>query len=157
MLEFLADRVEGNLLAAQQEVQKLALLLPPGELDLETVREAVANVARYDADAPREAMLAGDLARYARVLEGLRGEGEAPDLLLWIAEDERAVRAARRLAAGKPASAVPRAASGSTRRCSARCRPPGAAARARRSTRRWRSAAQIDRMVKGVGQGRRLG
>ena len=92
VLEFLADRVEGNLLAAHQEVQKLALLLPPGELALQAVEGVVANVARYDAHDAGAALLAGDLARYLRVLDGLRGEGEAPSLLLWtLAEDLRAL------------------------------------------------------------------
>ena len=94
VLEFLADRVEGNLLAAHQEVQKLALLLPPGELALQAVEGVVANVARYDAHDAGAALLAGDLARYLRVLDGLRGEGEAPSLLLWtLAEDLRALAA----------------------------------------------------------------
>lgn len=83
VLEFLAARVEGNLLAAHQEVQKLALLAPPGELALETVEHAVAPVARYDPYAAAEALVAGDFARYARVLQGLRGEGEAPTFVLF--------------------------------------------------------------------------
>jgi DNA polymerase-3 subunit delta len=92
VLEFLADRVEGNLLAAFQEVQKLALLAPRGELSLEHVEHAVANVARYDAYGASAALLAGDIARYARVIDGLRGEGEAPTFVLWaIAEDLRAL------------------------------------------------------------------
>ncbi|KPK06362.1 MAG: DNA polymerase III subunit delta [Betaproteobacteria bacterium SG8_39] len=92
VLEFIADRVEGNLLAAHQEVQKLALLAPRGELSLESVREAVANVARYDAFDASNALLSGDTARYARVISGLRNEGEAPTLVLWaIAEDLRAL------------------------------------------------------------------
>ncbi len=97
-LEFLADRVEGNLLAAHQEVQKLALLLPAGELSLEDVQEAVANVARYDVQGLAEAMLTGDLARYVRVLEGLRGEGEAPTFVLWAVSEE--LRAVSRILAG---------------------------------------------------------
>ena len=84
VLEFLAERVEGNLLAAHQELQKLALLAPQGELDLDTVRDAVASVARYDADDAAEALLAGDLERYARVIDGLRGEGEAVPYVLFI-------------------------------------------------------------------------
>ena len=94
VLEFLADRVEGNLLAAHQEVHKLALLLPPGEVALEAVQGVVANVARYDAHDASAALLARDLARYVRVLDGLRGEGEAPSLVLWtLAEDLRALSA----------------------------------------------------------------
>jgi DNA polymerase-3 subunit delta len=83
VLEFLAELVEGNLLAAHQEVLKLALLAPPGELAMETVEEAVTSVARYDPYAAAEALVSGDLERYARVLEGLRGEGEAPTFVLY--------------------------------------------------------------------------
>lgn len=94
VLEFLADRVEGNLLAAHQEIQKLALLAPAGELTLEIVRDAVAQVARYDAYDASEALLKGDIARFARVVEGLRGEGEPPTFLLWVlVEDLRALGA----------------------------------------------------------------
>ena len=92
VLEFLADRVEGNLLAAHQEVQKLALLAPPGELEFDTVRESVADVARYDAFSASEALLAGDTARYARAIAGLQAEGEAATLVLWaLTEDLRAL------------------------------------------------------------------
>ncbi len=104
VLEFIAERVEGNLLAAHQEVQKLALLCPPGELALEQVRGAVANVARYDAYDCPGALLAADPARYVRVLEGLRGEGEAPTYVLWaLATELRALaRIGDQLAAGRP-------------------------------------------------------
>jgi DNA polymerase III subunit delta len=101
VLEFLADRVEGNLLAAHQEVQKLALLAPPGELALEAVEDAVASVARYDPYAAAEALVAGDLARYQRVLEGLRGEGEAPTFVLFAVSS--ALFVLRGIAEGKPA------------------------------------------------------
>jgi DNA polymerase III subunit delta len=100
VLEFLAERVEGNLLAAHQEVQKLALLAPRGELELETVQDAVASVARYDPYAAAEALAAGNLARYARVLQGLRGEGEAPTFVLFAIAGALAVL--RGAAAGKP-------------------------------------------------------
>jgi DNA polymerase-3 subunit delta len=101
VLEFLADRVEGNLLAAHQEVQKLALLAPPGELALETVEAAVASVARYDPYAAAEALVAGDLPRYQRVLDGLRGEGEAPTFVLYAVSS--ALFVLRGIAEGKPA------------------------------------------------------
>ena len=100
VLEFLADRVEGNLLAAHQEVQKLALLAPPGELGLDTVEDAVAAVARYDPYAAAAALVAGDLARYTRVLQGLRGEGEAPTFVLFAISS--ALFVLRDAAAGKP-------------------------------------------------------
>jgi DNA polymerase-3 subunit delta len=97
-LEFLADRVEGNLLAAHQEVQKLALLHPAGEVSFDDVQAAVSNVARYDVQGLAEALLTGDLARYVRVLEGLRGEGEAPTFVLWAVSEE--LRAVSRILAG---------------------------------------------------------
>jgi DNA polymerase-3 subunit delta len=91
-LQFLADMVEGNLLAAQQEIHKLALLFPPGRLTLEAVEPAVADVARYDVFKLGEALLSGDRARFVRMLDGLKGEGVAPPLVLWaISEEIRAL------------------------------------------------------------------
>lgn len=95
-LVFMAERVEGNLLAAHQEIQKLGLLYPQGELSFEQIRDAVLNVARYSIDDLREALLAGDLPRYARTLEGLHLEGEALPLILWaLAEEIRALTVIR--------------------------------------------------------------
>ena len=76
-LAFFADRVEGNLLAAHQELQKLALLHPAGELSFEQVEVAVLNVARYDVAKLCEAVWAGQVARALRMLDGLQAEGEA--------------------------------------------------------------------------------
>ena len=87
-LKFIAERVEGNLLAAHQEIQKLGLLYPAGALSLEQIREAVLNVARYDIDGLREALLAGDVARLTRTLDGLKHEGEPPPLVLWAMSEE---------------------------------------------------------------------
>ncbi len=87
-LDFIADRVEGNLLAAHQEIQKLGLLHEPGKLSFEQIHDAVLNVARYDVFKLSEAMLAGDPARLARMLEGLKGEGEALPLVLWAVAEE---------------------------------------------------------------------
>jgi DNA polymerase-3 subunit delta len=87
-LDFIADRVEGNLLAAHQEIQKLGLLHPPGKLDYQQIQDAVLNVARYDVFKLSEAMLAGDAARLVRMLEGLKGEGEALPLVLWAVAEE---------------------------------------------------------------------
>src|SRR5690606_26811881 len=80
-LAFFADRVEGNLLAARQEIHKLALLHPAGELSFEQVESAVLNVARFDAFKLAEAVLAGQIARVQRMLDGLQAEGEAPVLV----------------------------------------------------------------------------
>ncbi|WP_337178360.1 DNA polymerase III subunit delta [Hydrogenophaga borbori] len=95
-LQFFADRVEGNLLAAHQEIQKLALLHPQGELGFEQVESAVLNVARFDAFKLAEAVLAGQVARVQRMLDGLQAEGEAPVLVHWaLAEDIRTLNRVR--------------------------------------------------------------
>ena len=103
-LAFFADCVEGNLLAAHQEIQKLALLYPAGELSFEQVEAAVLNVARYDVFKLGEAVLAGRVARALRMLDGLRAEGEAPVLVHWtLAEDIRALKRVHdAVAEGKP-------------------------------------------------------
>jgi DNA polymerase-3 subunit delta len=97
-LDFIADRVEGNLLAAHQEIQKLGLLHEPGRLTFEQIHDAVLNVARYDVFKLSEAMLAGDPARLVRMLEGLKGEGEALPLVLWAVAEE--IRTLLKLKAG---------------------------------------------------------
>jgi DNA polymerase III subunit delta len=151
VLEFLAARVEGNLLAAHQEVQKLALLAPPGELALETVEHAVAAVARYDPYAAAEALVAGDFARYVRVLQGLRGEGEAPTFVLFAIAS--ALFVLRGMAEGKSAERLfgeqrlynkplQRAVQSAARR---HARPVLDAALSQ--------AALIDRTIKGVARG----
>ncbi|GAB3261183.1 DNA polymerase III subunit delta [Chitinimonas naiadis] len=98
-MDYLVARVEGNLLAAKQEIDKLALLHPEGELSLADLTAAVANVARYDVWGLGEALLVGDAARLARMLDGLKGEGEAPNLVLWAMADE--VRALLRVGLGR--------------------------------------------------------
>ena len=127
-LAFFADRVEGNLMAAHQELQKLALLYPPGaradaladaradaltgapagaqtgELTFDQVESAVLNVARYDVSQLAEAVLAGQASRALRMLDGLRAEGEAAVLVHWHLADAilalKRVKAA--LAQGRP-------------------------------------------------------
>ncbi|HET7866158.1 MAG TPA: DNA polymerase III subunit delta [Burkholderiaceae bacterium] len=103
-LAFFADRVEGNLLAAHQELTKLALLYPAGPLSFEQVESAVLNVARYDVFKLGEAVLAGQVARALRMLDGLQAEGESPVLVHWtLAEDIRMLKRVKdSLAGGKP-------------------------------------------------------
>ena len=134
-LEYLADRVEGNLLAAHQELQKLALLAPEAELSVETVRDAVADVARYDTFVAAEALAIGDTARYLRVLDGLRGEGEATTHLLFTISNVLFVLAYGGYA-NKPTQAVVEKAK----------RYPRKALQQAISR-----AAEIDRCIKGVG------
>lgn len=87
-LEFIALHVEGNLLAAHQEIQKLGLLYPAGTLTLAQVSAAVLNVARYDIDDLKSALQTRDAARCVRTLEGLQAENAAPPLVLWVLANE---------------------------------------------------------------------
>jgi DNA polymerase-3 subunit delta len=87
-LEFIADQVEGNLIAAHQEILKLGLLYPIGKLSEEQIRSSILKVARYNVFELTEAMLAGDLARLNRMLDGLKGEGEPLVLILWSVTEE---------------------------------------------------------------------
>ena len=110
-LQFFADRVEGNLLAAHQEIQKLALLYPVAVgvagndvLSFDRVENAVLNVARYDVFKLSEAVLSGQAARVARMLDGLQSEGESEVLVHWaLAEDIRGMKRVKdALQAGRP-------------------------------------------------------
>lgn len=144
-LEWLAERVEGNLLAAKQEVEKLALLLPKGEVSLEAIREAVVDVSRFDRDALLEALHAGDGARIARIVESLQAEGEPLPLLLWtLAEEARLMIA---VAAGeRPRRFLP------PERVEALARGAKRLGRVRLEHELLR-AHRIDRMIKGVETG----
>lgn len=163
-LLFIAHRVEGNLLAAWQEIQKLALLLPPGPLSGEAVRQAVLDVARFDADDMSAALLAGDRAHFVRVIDGLQAEGAALPLLLWILSND--LRAAYKVGAalqrGQPmANALREAQVFGPRRAS--MEPAARRWSARELRAALDHAARIDRIVKGLEQGaawdelRRLG
>ena len=154
-LDFIADRVEGNLLAAYQEVQKLALLFPQGTITFDQVREAVLDVARYDVFNLGEIMLEGDPLRVARVLDGLQGEGTAAPLVLWsLSEEIRAIgKIITGVNGGKPASMMMR---------EARIWGPSHQNAMQNNLRRFtlgqvtealRHAAVIDRMVKGLVRG----
>ena len=150
-LDFIADRVEGNLLAAHQEIQKLGLLHEPGKLSFEQVHDAVLNVARYDVFKLSEAMLSGDAARLVRMLEGLKGEGEALPLVLWaVAEEIRTLlKLKSAMAQGRPLAALlkeyriwgprERLMDPALRRISLATLEAA-----------MREAAQVDRMVKGL-------
>jgi DNA polymerase III subunit delta len=87
-LAFIAHQVEGNMLAAHQEIQKLALLYPEGEISAYDIKDAVLNVARFDAFQLGEAVLLGDSERTIRILHGLQEEGEQAvavmNPLIWL-------------------------------------------------------------------------
>ena len=107
-LQFFADRVEGNLLAAHQEIQKLALLFPAdlqgGVLSFAQIESAVLNVARYDVFKLSESVLGGNPERVQRMLDGLQAEGEAEVLVHYtLAEDIRALKRVKdAMAQGRP-------------------------------------------------------
>lgn len=104
VLRFFADCVEGNLLAAHQEIQKLGLLYPAGELTAEQIQKAVLHVARYHVFDLSEAIFTGQLARVQRMLDGLQAEGESAVFVHYqLAEDIRALYRVRiALDAGTP-------------------------------------------------------
>ena len=144
-LEWLAERVEGNLLAAKQEVEKLALLLPPGEITLGAIREAVTDVSRFERDTLLEAIHGNDPSRIARVLDSLEAEGEPLPLLLWTLTEE--LRLLMALAAGqRPRRYLPPERSAALAR-TARKHSPATFAR------ELLRAHRIDRMIKGVETG----
>jgi DNA polymerase-3 subunit delta len=103
-LQFFADRVEGNLLAAHQEIQKLALLYPTQELSFEQIENAVLNVARFNVFKLSETVLAGQHQRVQRMLDGLRAEGTSEVLVHFaLAEDIRALKRVKdAVASGRP-------------------------------------------------------
>ena len=91
-MQFLAEQVEGNLLAAHQEIQKLGLLFAPGALSFEQIKSAVLDVARFDVFNLSDALLAGDTGRALKILESLKAEGLGAPLVLWaIAREIRAL------------------------------------------------------------------
>lgn len=153
-VQFLADQVEGNLLAAHQEIQKLALLYPSGQLTFAQIKDVVLNVARYDVFQLADAMLAADAARFSRILNGLQGEGTAPPLILAaLAESIRQLIAVQQgLAGGQPPAQLLQ----SARIWGDRQKLVMAAAKRikpQSSIQALSHAAAIDRMIKGVAQG----
>jgi len=147
--ELLAERVEGNLLAAQQELEKLALALPAGggQVTTDAVQSAVANSARYDVFQLGEAALAGDAARSLRILEGLRAEGEEAPYVLWaLCRELRALADVRNGVArktwGPAADRHAALVAGAAKRTARQPLGPWFAA-----------AARIDRQVKGQASG----
>ncbi len=104
----LAERVEGNLLAAAQEVEKLLLLNGPGSITIEQMLSAVADSARFDVYGLVDAALQGNLTRVMRMIEGLRGEGLAAPVVLWALAREIRMLSSMRFAidSGEPLERV---------------------------------------------------
>ena len=153
-LAFLADRCEGNLLAARQEIEKLALLLPEGELEHDAVERAVADVARFDVFDLSTACLAGDASRALRIVGALEAEGEGLPLLLWqIGEDIHALATVlEAVAGGMPVGAAIRNVrvwgkrQAALERAAKRVRPAEIPVL-------LRALAQLDAQSKGIGRG----
>jgi DNA polymerase III subunit delta len=153
-LQFLADTTEGNLLAAQQEIDKLALLLPEGELDPSAVENAITDVARFDVFQLSEAWLGGDAARACRILGALENAGEGTPLIVWqLGEDLHAMASIfTAIAGGMPAGTALRNArvwgkrQGAMERALKRVRPSQLPPMLLR-------LAQIDALSKGIGRG----
>jgi DNA polymerase-3 subunit delta len=151
-LAFLADRVEGNLSAANQEVEKLALSFDPGELSFEQVSGSVLDVSRFDLRALGAAMLDGDRTQLVRMIDGLRAEGSPLPLVTWtLAHELRALVGVHdALDAGRQKAAALREAgvfgprSDSIGRAASRID-------ARRARRALRAVGEIDRASKGLG------
>jgi DNA polymerase-3 subunit delta len=153
-LNYLAERVEGNLLAARQEIDKLALLLPAGALSLDAVQQAVTDVSRFEAEQLQDTLLGADWARYNRILDSLRREGEAPPVVLW--QITAAIRLLLRLKCGLERNEpLPRLMA--TARVWEKRRPLVEAGLKRHDRESLEQALQtcalVDRQIKGVEQG----
>ncbi len=152
--QILAERVEGNLMAAAQEIEKLRLLYGEGTIDVPQVEEGVADSARYDIFELVDTALLGDAVRTSRVIEGLRAEGVEPILVLWalLREIRTMAQMAGELAKGGSIEAL----LGQYRVWEKR-KGPVRAGLQRHTLKRWllllRRAGRIDRMIKGVEPG----
>lgn len=145
----IAERLEGNLLAAAQEVDKLLLLNGEGALSAEQAETAVADSARFDVFGLVDVALAGDGSRLARMLDGLRGEGVEPILVLWaLTRELRSLEEmAAQIEAGKDMN-------GMLSRVWDKRKGPVRAGLQRHNRLRWqqmlRRAARLDRVIKGA-------
>jgi DNA polymerase-3 subunit delta len=144
--QLIVERVEGNLLAAKQELEKLALLANDKPIDAQLVRGAVGDSARYDVYQLAEAAAAGDAQRAMRVLFSLKNEGTEPPLILWaLVRELRGLWQARerqRLRSGSAAGGWNQAARPSPRALSRIGKMPLA--------RLLKQASHTDRIIKGI-------
>lgn len=141
-LAFLADCTEGNLLAAKQEIEKLALLCPPGDVSPAVMVDSVANVSRFSTLHLINAIYEGDAARIAKMLDGLKAEGEPPPLILWMLTSE--MRALLRMTGVTKSGRAPFPAKARAMERLAQKHTTASLVRLNLQ------AARIDRMIKGV-------
>ncbi|KFX67525.1 DNA polymerase III subunit delta [Pseudomonas taeanensis MS-3] len=155
-VEMIAVRVEGNLLAAAQEIEKLKLLAIDGQVDVSTVHAAVADSARFDVFGLIDATLNGEAAHALRMLEGLRGEGVEPPVVLWALARELRLLAniAQQYSQGMP---LEKAFSSARPPVWDKRRPLVSKALQRHSAARWAllllDAQRIDAQIKGQAPG----
>lgn len=151
-VQLLADRVEGNLLAAAQEVDKLFLLHGAGKLNFEQTASAVADSARYNIYDLVDSALVGDVVRTARIIGGLKNEGIEPVLMLWALSREVRVLAQISEANTSADAVMAKLRVWENRKALIR------KALSRHSSVRWKGflkrCAKIDKVIKGVEQGR---
>jgi DNA polymerase-3 subunit delta len=152
--QLLAERVEGNMLAAAQEVEKLLLLYGEANVDAAQIEEGVADSARYDIFELVDTALLGDVPRTTRVVQGLRAEGVEPVLLLWALLRE--IRALAQMAAELEQGSAIEPVLERFRVWNKR-KGPVRAGLQRHTLKRWqlllRRAGRIDRMIKGIEPG----
>ncbi|MEN8640448.1 DNA polymerase III subunit delta [Pseudomonas sichuanensis] len=155
-VDMIAARVEGNLLAAAQEIEKLKLLADGNQITVETVQAAVADSARFDVFGLVDAILNGEAAHALRMLEGLRGEGVEPPVILWALARELRLLAglAQQFSQGVP---LDKAFSQARPPVWDKRRPLVSKALQRLSAQRWamllQDAQRIDAQIKGQAQG----
>lgn len=155
-VDMIAARVEGNLLAAAQEIEKLKLLADGNPITVETVQAAVADSARFDVFGLVDAILNGEAAHALRMLEGLRGEGVEPPVILWALARELRLLAglAQQFSQGVP---LDKAFSQARPPVWDKRRPLVSKALQRLSAQRWamllQDAQHIDAQIKGQAQG----
>ncbi len=152
ILTLIADRTEGNLLAAHQELQRLALLLPAGDLDPAEVEKIVLDSARYEIFGLVDTALAGQTTRALRMIDSLRAEDAALPLLVWALADcvRRFLKVRQTIDAGQPAASALRSA-GIFGKREAAFKQALRRLDARGALELLRETAHLDRMAKGVG------
>jgi len=155
-VDMIAVRVEGNLLAAAQEIEKLKLLAEGTQIDVDTVHAAVADSARFDVFGLIDAALNGEASHALRILEGLHGEGVEPPVILWALAREIRMLAtiAQQYGQGMP---LEKAFSSARPPVWDKRRPLVSKALQRLSAARWaallQDAQQIDAQIKGQAPG----
>lgn len=154
VVAFIAQQVEGNLLAARQELEKIALVVEDRELTLETVSRVLTDSSHYSLKELTEVLATRQVARLVRILHGLEKEDVKPPLLLWaMTEQARKITEARQSSPVTPASSRT---SGSLARLShihRQCIDVSTGTRALGSSDLLRQCAWVDRVIKGRGDG----